>query len=182
MQLQTEDDGSQLERPMDIPKELWMMVDYLYRNAIQQVGGGEVGTPGRGHAALRKSISPENFGHKKLFPCRTCGKLFLPRGVKVSRFTFHTPVRPCYYIQHLIPPRGGSLTQEGLPSTACSLPGPLGSPRWKPSGAFSGCLSALLCGNSRQLLGMGGAANLLTSQTGRGLVELPGPWLRKPDF
>nr|XP_058937224.1 type II inositol 1,4,5-trisphosphate 5-phosphatase isoform X4 [Kogia breviceps] len=36
MQLQTEDDGSQLERPMDIPKELWMMVDYLYRNAIQQ--------------------------------------------------------------------------------------------------------------------------------------------------
>lgn len=39
MQLQTEDDGSQLERPMDIPKELLMMVDYLYRNAIQQVGG-----------------------------------------------------------------------------------------------------------------------------------------------
>ncbi|XP_022431000.1 type II inositol 1,4,5-trisphosphate 5-phosphatase isoform X2 [Delphinapterus leucas] len=36
MQLQTEDDGSQLERPMDIPKELLMMVDYLYRNAIQQ--------------------------------------------------------------------------------------------------------------------------------------------------
>ncbi|XP_068395657.1 type II inositol 1,4,5-trisphosphate 5-phosphatase isoform X4 [Eschrichtius robustus] len=36
MQLQTEDDGSHLERPMDIPKELWMMVDYLYRNAIQQ--------------------------------------------------------------------------------------------------------------------------------------------------
>ncbi|XP_059945514.1 type II inositol 1,4,5-trisphosphate 5-phosphatase isoform X2 [Mesoplodon densirostris] len=36
MQLQTEDDGSQLERPMDLPKELLMMVDYLYRNAIQQ--------------------------------------------------------------------------------------------------------------------------------------------------
>uniref|UniRef100_A0A4X1VQZ0 Type II inositol 1,4,5-trisphosphate 5-phosphatase n=1 Tax=Sus scrofa TaxID=9823 RepID=A0A4X1VQZ0_PIG len=36
MQLQTEDDGSHLEKPMDIPKELWMMVDYLYRNAIQQ--------------------------------------------------------------------------------------------------------------------------------------------------
>uniref|UniRef100_A0A8D2AM39 Type II inositol 1,4,5-trisphosphate 5-phosphatase n=1 Tax=Sciurus vulgaris TaxID=55149 RepID=A0A8D2AM39_SCIVU len=36
MPLQTEDDGSRLERPMEIPKELWMMVDYLYRNAIQQ--------------------------------------------------------------------------------------------------------------------------------------------------
>uniref|UniRef100_A0A8C3W2J1 phosphoinositide 5-phosphatase n=1 Tax=Catagonus wagneri TaxID=51154 RepID=A0A8C3W2J1_9CETA len=32
MQLQTEDDGSQL----DIPKELQMMVQYLYQNAIQQ--------------------------------------------------------------------------------------------------------------------------------------------------
>uniref|UniRef100_G1SNU8 Type II inositol 1,4,5-trisphosphate 5-phosphatase n=1 Tax=Oryctolagus cuniculus TaxID=9986 RepID=G1SNU8_RABIT len=36
MSVHTEDDGSQLERPMDIPKELWMMVDYLYRNAVQQ--------------------------------------------------------------------------------------------------------------------------------------------------
>ncbi|XP_004851058.1 type II inositol 1,4,5-trisphosphate 5-phosphatase isoform X2 [Heterocephalus glaber] len=36
MPIQTEDDGSQLESPMEIPKELWMMVDYLYRNAIQQ--------------------------------------------------------------------------------------------------------------------------------------------------
>uniref|UniRef100_A0A8C4LZE7 phosphoinositide 5-phosphatase n=1 Tax=Equus asinus TaxID=9793 RepID=A0A8C4LZE7_EQUAS len=34
--LWTEDDGSQLENPMEIPKELWMMVDYLYRNAVQQ--------------------------------------------------------------------------------------------------------------------------------------------------
>lgn len=40
MPLQTEDGGSQLENPMDIPKELWMMVDYLYQNAAQQVGGG----------------------------------------------------------------------------------------------------------------------------------------------
>ncbi|XP_054427971.1 type II inositol 1,4,5-trisphosphate 5-phosphatase isoform X4 [Pteronotus mesoamericanus] len=37
MPLWTEDDGSQLENPMEIPKELWMMVDYLYRNAVQQV-------------------------------------------------------------------------------------------------------------------------------------------------
>ncbi|XP_066125698.1 type II inositol 1,4,5-trisphosphate 5-phosphatase isoform X1 [Saccopteryx bilineata] len=36
MPLQIEDDGSQLENPMEIPKELWMMVDYLYRNALQQ--------------------------------------------------------------------------------------------------------------------------------------------------
>nr|XP_017502406.2 type II inositol 1,4,5-trisphosphate 5-phosphatase isoform X1 [Manis javanica] len=36
MPLQTEDGGSQLENPMDIPKELWMMVDYLYQNAAQQ--------------------------------------------------------------------------------------------------------------------------------------------------
>ena len=67
MQLQTEDNGSQLEKPMDIPKELWILVDYLYRNAIQQVGGAEVFTPDRGHAALRKSISPENFGQKTPF-------------------------------------------------------------------------------------------------------------------
>lgn len=25
------------EKPLDIPKELWMMVDHLFRNAIQQV-------------------------------------------------------------------------------------------------------------------------------------------------
>ncbi|XP_037683598.1 type II inositol 1,4,5-trisphosphate 5-phosphatase isoform X3 [Choloepus didactylus] len=36
MPVQAEDDGSQLENPMEIPKELWMMVDYLYRNAVQQ--------------------------------------------------------------------------------------------------------------------------------------------------
>uniref|UniRef100_A0A8C6QFC8 Type II inositol 1,4,5-trisphosphate 5-phosphatase n=1 Tax=Nannospalax galili TaxID=1026970 RepID=A0A8C6QFC8_NANGA len=36
MPLQTEDDRSQLDKPMEIPKELWMMVDHLYRNAIQQ--------------------------------------------------------------------------------------------------------------------------------------------------
>uniref|UniRef100_A0A2K6LJI8 Type II inositol 1,4,5-trisphosphate 5-phosphatase n=1 Tax=Rhinopithecus bieti TaxID=61621 RepID=A0A2K6LJI8_RHIBE len=36
MPIRTGDDGSQLESPMEIPKELWMMVDYLYRNAVQQ--------------------------------------------------------------------------------------------------------------------------------------------------
>lgn len=36
MSVQTADDRSQLENPMEIPKELWMMVDYLYRNAVQQ--------------------------------------------------------------------------------------------------------------------------------------------------
>ncbi|XP_006867618.1 PREDICTED: type II inositol 1,4,5-trisphosphate 5-phosphatase [Chrysochloris asiatica] len=36
MPIQTEDDGSRLEKPMEIPKELWMMVDYLNRNAVQQ--------------------------------------------------------------------------------------------------------------------------------------------------
>uniref|UniRef100_A0A673UV41 Type II inositol 1,4,5-trisphosphate 5-phosphatase n=1 Tax=Suricata suricatta TaxID=37032 RepID=A0A673UV41_SURSU len=36
MPLQTEDNGIQLENPMGIPKELWMMVDYLYQNAVQQ--------------------------------------------------------------------------------------------------------------------------------------------------
>lgn len=34
------DDPAQDERPMDIPKELWMMVDHLNRNASQQVGTG----------------------------------------------------------------------------------------------------------------------------------------------
>lgn len=38
MPVPTEDDGSRPESPMEIPKELWMMVDYLYRNAVQQVG------------------------------------------------------------------------------------------------------------------------------------------------
>ncbi|XP_045154836.1 type II inositol 1,4,5-trisphosphate 5-phosphatase [Echinops telfairi] len=37
MPMQTQDDGSQLEKNhMEIPKELWMMVDFLYRNAVQQ--------------------------------------------------------------------------------------------------------------------------------------------------
>ncbi|XP_032288683.1 type II inositol 1,4,5-trisphosphate 5-phosphatase isoform X3 [Phoca vitulina] len=36
MPLETEDDGVQLENPLGIPKELWMMVDYLYQNAVQQ--------------------------------------------------------------------------------------------------------------------------------------------------
>ncbi|XP_023367934.1 type II inositol 1,4,5-trisphosphate 5-phosphatase isoform X2 [Otolemur garnettii] len=36
MPIKTEDDGSRLESPMEIPKELWMMVDYLYQNAVQQ--------------------------------------------------------------------------------------------------------------------------------------------------
>ncbi|XP_007492882.1 type II inositol 1,4,5-trisphosphate 5-phosphatase isoform X1 [Monodelphis domestica] len=36
MPLQTEDDGTREEKPLEIPKELWMMVDHLYRNASQQ--------------------------------------------------------------------------------------------------------------------------------------------------
>lgn len=38
MPVHTADNRSQLENPLEIPKELWMMVDYLYRNALQQVG------------------------------------------------------------------------------------------------------------------------------------------------
>ncbi|XP_042649659.1 type II inositol 1,4,5-trisphosphate 5-phosphatase isoform X2 [Tyto alba] len=36
MPLEMSDDVVQTEKPMDIPKELWMMVDHLYRNASQQ--------------------------------------------------------------------------------------------------------------------------------------------------
>ncbi|XP_076213369.1 type II inositol 1,4,5-trisphosphate 5-phosphatase isoform X2 [Aptenodytes patagonicus] len=36
MPLEMSDDAVQAEKPMDIPKELWMMVDHLYRNASQQ--------------------------------------------------------------------------------------------------------------------------------------------------
>ncbi|XP_033013370.1 type II inositol 1,4,5-trisphosphate 5-phosphatase isoform X1 [Lacerta agilis] len=32
----SDDDSSWPEKPLDIPKELWMMVDHLYRNACQQ--------------------------------------------------------------------------------------------------------------------------------------------------
>lgn len=38
MPLETSDAAVPAEKPMDIPKELWMMVDHLYRNASQQVG------------------------------------------------------------------------------------------------------------------------------------------------
>ncbi|XP_071623590.1 type II inositol 1,4,5-trisphosphate 5-phosphatase [Heliangelus exortis] len=34
--LESSDDAIEGEKPMDIPKELWMMVDHLYRNASQQ--------------------------------------------------------------------------------------------------------------------------------------------------
>ncbi|KAM6295955.1 type II inositol 1,4,5-trisphosphate 5-phosphatase [Aegotheles albertisi] len=36
MPLEMSDDAIQAEKPMDIPKELWMMVDHLYRNASHQ--------------------------------------------------------------------------------------------------------------------------------------------------
>lgn len=38
MPLEMSDAAVPAEKPMDIPKELWMMVDHLYRNASQQVG------------------------------------------------------------------------------------------------------------------------------------------------
>lgn len=31
------DNAANIEKPLDIPKELWMMVDHLFRNAIKQV-------------------------------------------------------------------------------------------------------------------------------------------------
>lgn len=40
MPVDMSDDPAQDEKPMDIPKELWMMVDHLNRNASQQVGTG----------------------------------------------------------------------------------------------------------------------------------------------
>lgn len=82
MPLGIEDDGSHLEKPMKIPKELWIMVDYLYRNAVQQVGGGKAVRHDGGRAALRKSISLRNIWRKRLLPQGTCGTLFFPQGVK----------------------------------------------------------------------------------------------------
>lgn len=79
MPLWNEDDGSQLENPMEIPKELWMMVDFLHRYAAQEVGASIV-SPDGGQAALRKSISPSVWCKQLLIP-RTCGKLFFPQGV-----------------------------------------------------------------------------------------------------
>lgn len=43
MPLETSDAATQAERPLEIPKELWMMVDHLYRNASQQVGSACAG-------------------------------------------------------------------------------------------------------------------------------------------
>lgn len=31
------ENGATTEKPLDIPKELWMMVDHLFRNAVKQV-------------------------------------------------------------------------------------------------------------------------------------------------
>ncbi|XP_071607635.1 type II inositol 1,4,5-trisphosphate 5-phosphatase-like [Heliangelus exortis] len=39
MPLEISDDAIEAEKPVDIPKELWMMVDHLYRDASQQVLG-----------------------------------------------------------------------------------------------------------------------------------------------
>lgn len=38
-QVETSTHGNSVnaEKPLDIPKELWMMVDHLFRNAIKQV-------------------------------------------------------------------------------------------------------------------------------------------------
>lgn len=38
-QVETSTHGNSMnaEKPLDIPKELWMMVDHLFRNAIKQV-------------------------------------------------------------------------------------------------------------------------------------------------
>lgn len=38
-QVETSTHGNRVnaEKPLDIPKELWMMVDHLFRNAIKQV-------------------------------------------------------------------------------------------------------------------------------------------------
>ncbi|XP_068015479.1 type II inositol 1,4,5-trisphosphate 5-phosphatase isoform X1 [Melanerpes formicivorus] len=36
MPLEMSEDAAEAEKPMDIPKELWMMVEHLYRNASQQ--------------------------------------------------------------------------------------------------------------------------------------------------
>lgn len=80
MPLWTEDDGSQLENPMEIPKELWMMVDFLYRNAAQEVGGASTVRLAGGQAALGKSINPSVWC-KQLLIQRTCGKLLFPQGV-----------------------------------------------------------------------------------------------------
>lgn len=32
-----DENAANTEKPLDIPKELWMMVDHLFRNAIKQV-------------------------------------------------------------------------------------------------------------------------------------------------
>lgn len=74
MPLGTEDDGSQLQNPMEIPKELWMMVDYLHRHAAQEVGGTSTVRADGGEAALRESISPDVWCEQLLIP-RTCFSL-----------------------------------------------------------------------------------------------------------
>lgn len=35
--MSVKENAANTEKPLDIPKELWMMVDHLFRNAIKQV-------------------------------------------------------------------------------------------------------------------------------------------------
>lgn len=37
MEKSGDENAAKSEKPLDIPKELWMMVDHLFRNAIKQV-------------------------------------------------------------------------------------------------------------------------------------------------
>lgn len=36
-ELPINENAANTEKPLDIPKELWMMVDHLFRNAVKQV-------------------------------------------------------------------------------------------------------------------------------------------------
>lgn len=75
MPVQTADDRSQLENPMEIPKELWMMIDYLYRNAIRQVGWVKAVSWDCSQAALRtcmESVCPKESVENFSFPRGEC--------------------------------------------------------------------------------------------------------------
>lgn len=87
---------------------------------------------------------------------------------------FHTPRRPCYYIDHLItPPREAAWHRMAFTAQHVPFPGLWGPPSIKPSGAFSGHQPILLR-NSWQFLEMGGANSLLSQTEAGDQIEPPG--------
>ena len=67
MDMVPQDSDDSGERPLHVPKEIWLLVDHLFKNACHQVSGEGEGKPGPLQTEEKQCPKRDGLGRKRTF-------------------------------------------------------------------------------------------------------------------